>query len=158
MTNPIPDQAEPNQTGRLIGLVIPMRLIVDTAMRMFYPYLPEISRGLGITLSQGGLLMSLRSMMILPSPLFGLWYDRRGPKLLLILALVVQGCSLAWMSVAQGLAAAVPPALLLGLTAAAFVPTIQATISEHVPFHRRGRILAIVEFREDGNRVVDLPG
>ena len=50
----------PPHTGRMVVVSILMRLTVDTAMRMFYPFLPEISRGLGITLSQGGLLMSLR--------------------------------------------------------------------------------------------------
>ena len=60
-----------------------MRLVVDTAVRMFYPFLPEISRGLGITLSQGGLLLALRSAMVFPSPLFGAWSDRHGPRTLL---------------------------------------------------------------------------
>jgi predicted MFS family arabinose efflux permease len=115
-------------------------------MRMFYPFLPEISRGLGITLSQAGLLVSLRSAMILTSPLFGSWGDRHEPRPLLTAALLLQGLSLAWMSSAQGLAAAVVPALLLGVVSAAFIPTLQSVISEHVPFQRRGRILGIVEF------------
>jgi predicted MFS family arabinose efflux permease len=131
---------------RLILLALPMRLVVDTAMRMFYPFLPEISRGLGITLSQAGLLVSLRSAMILTSPLFGSWGDRHEPRPLLAAALLLQGLSLAWMSSAQGLAAAVVPALLLGVVSAAFIPTLQSVISEHVPFQRRGRILGIVEF------------
>lgn len=131
---------------RLILLALPMRLVVDTAMRMFYPFLPEISRGLGITLSQAGMLVSLRSAMILTSPLFGSWGDRHEPRPLLSAALVLQGLSLAWMSSAQGLAAAVVPALLLGVVSAAFIPTLQSVISEHVPFQRRGRIVGIVEF------------
>lgn len=132
--------------GRLIGLAIPMRLTVDTAMRMFYPYLPELSRGLGITLAQGGLLMSARSAMVLLSPIFGQWNDRRGPRVLLSLALVMQGLSLLYLSFVQGLLAALPAVMALGLTSAAFIPTMQATISEHVPFQRRGRILGIVEY------------
>lgn len=134
------------RTGRLITISLLMRLVVDTAVRMFYPYLPEISRGLGITLSQGGLLISVRSATVFFSPLFGLWNDRRGPRLLLTAALVVQGLSLWWLSTVQGVLPAIPPMLLLGLTTAAFIPTLQAAISELVPFQRRGRILGIVEF------------
>ncbi len=130
----------------MVVVSILMRLTVDTAMRMFYPFLPEISRGLGITLSQGGLLMSLRSAMIFTSPVFGSWSDRRGPRLMLMGALLVQGISLWWLSTAYGLVAAIPPVILLGLSVSAFVPTLQAAISEQVPFHRRGRILGIVEF------------
>ncbi len=146
---PEPVVSVPGKTtspSRLILLALPMRLVVDTAMRMFYPFLPEISRGLGITLSQAGLLVSLRSAMILTSPLFGSWSDRHEPRPLLSAALLLQGLGLAWMSTAEGLAAAVVPALLLGVVSAAFIPTLQSVISEHVPFQRRGRILGIVEF------------
>jgi MFS family permease len=78
------------RAGRLIAVAIPMRLVVDTAVRLFYPFLPEISRGLGITLSQGGLLLALRSAMVFPSPLFGAWSDRHGPRALLTAALLMQ--------------------------------------------------------------------
>jgi len=134
------------KTGRLIGLAILMRLTVDTTMRVFYPYLPEISRGLGISLAQGGFLMSARSIMILGSPAFGLWNDRRGPKLLLSGALLVQALCLGWISQAQGFWTVLPALMILGVTASAFIPIMQATISDYVPFHRRGRILGIVEF------------
>lgn len=130
----------------MVVVSILMRLTVDTTMRLFYPFLPEISRGVGITLSQGGLLMSLRSAMVFSSPLFGSWSDRRGPRALLSVALLVQGLSLWWLSTAHGMVAAIPPMMLMGLSASAFIPTLQAAISEQVPFHRRGRVLGIVEF------------
>lgn len=145
------------QTTRLVSTGFVMRLVVDTAVRMLYPYLPEISRGLGISLAQGGLLVSLRSAMIFPSPLFGVWSDRHGPRLLLATALLVQGVSLWWFSTAHGLLAAIPPALLMGLASAAFIPVLQAAISERVPFQRRGRILAMVEFSWAITGLVILP-
>ncbi len=82
------------RTGRLIVVAIAMRLVIDTAVRLFYPFLPEISRGLGITLSQGGLLLALRSAMVFPSPLFGAWSDRHGPRALLTAALLTQAVGL----------------------------------------------------------------
>ncbi len=133
-------------SGRLITVAIAMRLVVDTAVRMFYPFLPEISRGLGITLSQGGLLLALRSAMVFPSPLFGAWSDRHGPRALLTAALLAQALGLAWLSTAQGIAQAIAPVILLGLASSAFIPTLQAAVAEHVPFHRRGRVVGIIEF------------
>jgi predicted MFS family arabinose efflux permease len=47
--------------------------------------------------------------------------------------------------------------VLLGFSAAAFVPTLQAAISEQVPFYRRGRILGIVEFSWALTGLVILP-
>lgn len=144
-------------TGRLIVVAIAMRLVVDTAVRMFYPYLPEISRGLGITLSQGGLLLALRSAMVFPSPLFGAWSDRHGPRALLTAALLTQAAGLWWLSTAQGLASAIPPIVLLGLASTAFIPNLQAAVASHVPFHRRGRVVGIIEFSWAITGLVILP-
>ena len=46
--------AKPVRLVRMIVAAVLMRLTVDTTTRMFYPFLPEISRGLGISLAQGG--------------------------------------------------------------------------------------------------------
>ena len=138
--------ASPLRTRRLLAGVIPIRLVVDTAGRMLYPYLPAISRGLGISLAQGGLLLSLRSAMVFPGPLFGLWNDRHGPRGLLALALFTQTLGLLWLSFAHGFAAAIAPLALLGLSAAAIIPTLQAAISARVPFHRRGRAIGVMEY------------
>jgi predicted MFS family arabinose efflux permease len=134
-----------------------MRLVVDTAVRMLYPFLPEISRGLGITLSQGGLLLALRSAMVFHSPLFGAWSDRHGPRALLTAALLAQALGLWWLSLAQGMAAAIPPIVLLGLAASAFIPTLQAAVAEHVPFYRRGRVVGVIEFSWALTGLVILP-
>ena len=136
----------PPRTRRLVSTAIAMRLVVDTSVRLLYPYLPALSRGLGISLSAGGLLLALRSAMVFPSPLFGAWNDRRGPRGLLIAALLVQAASLAWLSLADGFWAALLPLALLGLSSAAIIPTIQAAISAFVPFQRRGRVIGIIEF------------
>jgi predicted MFS family arabinose efflux permease len=145
------------RAGRLIAVAIPMRLVVDTAVRLFYPFLPEISRGLGITLSQGGLLLALRSAMVFPSPLFGAWSDRHGPRALLTAALLMQAAGLWWLSLVQGLVAAIPPIVLLGLASVAFIPNLQAAIAEHVPFFRRGRVVGIIEFSWAITGLVILP-
>lgn len=145
------------RTGRLIVVAIAMRLVVDTAVRLFYPFLPEISRGLGITLSQGGLLLALRSAMVFPSPIFGAWSDRHGPRGLLTAALLTQAAGLWWLSTAQGLASAIPPILLLGLASTAFIPNLQAAVASLVPFHRRGRVVGIIEFSWAITGLVILP-
>lgn len=145
------------RTGRLIVVAIAMRLVIDTAVRLFYPFLPEISRGLGITLSQGGLLLALRSAMVFPSPLFGAWSDRHGPRALLTAALLTQAVGLWWLSTAQGLASAIPPILLLGLASTAFIPNLQAAVASLVPFHRRGRVVGIIEFSWAITGLVILP-
>ena len=149
--------AKPVRLVRMIVAAVLMRLTVDTTTRMFYPFLPEISRGLGISLAQGGLLMSLRSSMIFLSPIFGAYTDRRGAHNLLAVALIVQAGGLLWLSSATGFATAVPPILMLGLASSAFIPNLQAAVSERVAFERRGRVLGIIEFSWAITGLVILP-
>ncbi|MCB0199366.1 MAG: MFS transporter [Anaerolineae bacterium] len=149
--------AKPVRLVRMIVAAVLMRLTVDTTTRMFYPFLPEISRGLGISLAQGGLLMSLRSSMIFLSPIFGAYTDRRGARNLLAVALIVQAGGLLWLSSATGFATAVPPILMLGLASSAFIPNLQAAVSERVAFERRGRVLGIIEFSWAITGLVILP-
>ena len=52
-----------------LAYLIAARLVLNTAHRFAYPFLPAISRGLGITLEQGGLLLSARALAGLATPL-----------------------------------------------------------------------------------------
>ena len=70
---------KPVRIVRMIVAAMLMRLTVDTSARMFYPFLPEISRGLGISLAQGGLLMSLLVLpLYIPTLIYGADCARRG--------------------------------------------------------------------------------
>ena len=51
------------QSGALLpslSLLTASRLLINTAHRLVYPFLPVIARGLGISLEQAGLLVSVR--------------------------------------------------------------------------------------------------
>ncbi|MEE8497025.1 MAG: hypothetical protein V3S62_00655, partial [Acidimicrobiia bacterium] len=54
--------------GVAIAFLTVTRLVVNTAHRFVFPFLPAISRGLGISLAQGGLLMSARSIAFVATP------------------------------------------------------------------------------------------
>ncbi|HSJ27678.1 MAG TPA: hypothetical protein VLB67_05660, partial [Acidimicrobiia bacterium] len=55
------------QTGtvRLVAL----KLVLNTAVRLVYPFLPAIARGLGITVGQAGALVSVRWVAGFASPI-----------------------------------------------------------------------------------------
>ena len=55
--------------GPAIAFLTVTRFVVNTAHRFVYPFLPAITRGLGISIEQGGVLMSARSLAFVATPL-----------------------------------------------------------------------------------------
>ena len=122
------------QTGRYLVrfllLVILVRLVRDTSIRMMYPFLNEYAQGLGITLATMGLLLMLRTSLVALAPLFGHRADRMGPKPILMVGFGLQGLGLLGMGFASGVWTAAAAILALGVSDAITYPLMQAYISE----------------------------
>ena len=86
---------------RLLTLAIGTRLITDTAVRLFYPFLPVICRGLGISLVAGGSLMTVRTAVGLVAPWGGLAINRFGVKRIVLFGLATPAGGLRWFSMAE---------------------------------------------------------
>ncbi|HLF01322.1 MAG TPA: hypothetical protein VI547_05065, partial [Anaerolineales bacterium] len=56
------------------------RMAMNTAQRMFYPFLPAFSRGLGVSPEILTALLSLRSAFGMSAPLFGSAVDKFGRR------------------------------------------------------------------------------
>ena len=131
---------------RMISLAISIRLLVDTSIQIFNPFLAVIAAGLGIDVLAMGRLVSLRSAMGLATPIFGAMADRIGYRpimhlslLAAALGLLMVGLSHAWTTAALGMA-------LMGLGLSTFIPTLQAYLSTRLPYERRAQGMAIIEY------------
>lgn len=140
------DSHPPVSLKRLLILAIGSRLISDTASRLFYPFLPIICRGLGISLVAGGSLMTVRTAVGLIAPWGGMAIERFGVKRMVLFGMATQAVGLWWFSTAEGWLSALGPAILLGIPMATLVPALQVFVSDRVPYQSRGRILGAVEF------------
>ncbi len=131
---------------RSLAYLIAARLVLNTAHRFAYPFLPAISRGLGVTLEQGGLLMSARAVAGLATPLVVATAgrgERRRRTLALGLALFALGAA---VTAAAGVyTGALVGFALFGLAKPTFDISGQAYIADRVPYHRRGRYIALFE-------------
>jgi len=138
------------QTGRylvrFVLLLILVRLVRDTSIRMMYPFLNDYAQGLGITLAAMGGLMMLRTAMVALAPFFGHRADKYGAKPLLMLGFALQGAGLLGFGFASGMWTAVAAILALGLSDAMTYPLMQAYISENAPIRHQGRALISVEY------------
>ncbi len=131
---------------RLIGLGVITRLITDTAVQFFFPFLPIIAEGLNTSNVTIGRLISLRSFMGMSSPLFGVLADRRGYRFVMRLGLLMAGLGYLGVGLSQTVWQAAVGMMLAGLGTFSFVPTLVAYLSSRLPYNRRGLGLGILEY------------
>jgi predicted MFS family arabinose efflux permease len=121
------------------------RLIIFTPMRMIYPFLPALARGMKVNLESISLVVSASMITSAIAPFMAPVAERRGRKtgMLLGLAFFILGA----------LALAVRPTLwafflslfLINLGDNVFTPAAQAFLGDRIPFDRRGASLAVLE-------------
>jgi MFS transporter, DHA1 family, inner membrane transport protein len=122
------------------------RLVMNTAFRFVYPFLPAIARGLGVPLEAAGLLVSARWGAGLATPVVQRAAGRGEARRSLIVTgclLFIAGCSItALTGVYVG---ALVGFVLLGLAKPAFDIASQAYVADRVPYERRARYLSVFE-------------
>lgn len=133
------------------------RLVVNTSMRMTYPFLPAIARGLDVSLGSVAQLVALRAFAGFLSPLFSPLSERFGRRLLLVLAMVA-------FSVGSLIVFLWPSYWPLGATLVigsvakvVYDPTMQSYLGDVVAYEKRGKAIAITEFSWAGALLVGAP-
>lgn len=133
-------------TNRLIGVGLLTRLLIDTAVQLFFPFLPVIARGLNISTVAAGQLVSLRGSMGLLSPLFGELAERIGYRRVMRIGLLLGATGYAIIAIGANLTSAIVGMVLAGLGIFSFTPTLQAYLSNQLPLKRRARGLGTLEY------------
>lgn len=132
--------------AKLIGLGLLTRLILDTGVQIFFPYVSLIAQGLNSTEAAVGRMVSLRSFMGLTSPLFGAMADRRGYRWTMRVGLSLAALGFLLIGLSQNLVVAVAGIIINGIGIFAFGPSLQAYLSNRLPYDRRARGLGILEY------------
>lgn len=141
-------------TVRLVAL----KLVLNTAIRLVYPFLPSIARGLDISTAQAGVLVSTRWVAGMASPVvIGLAGHRATSRALMQVGLAVFAIGsliTAWLGVFAG---AVVGFVLIGFAKPLFDVGAQAHVAERVPWHQRSRHIGILEVAWAGGLLVGAP-
>jgi predicted MFS family arabinose efflux permease len=135
--------SEDHETGLVVILVA--RVISNIPYRLSTFFLPAVARGLGVTLSAAGALVSTASLMGLVAPFFGAISDRSGGRRVMILATALFAIGALLMAGLPWYGVAVVAFGLIGLAKMAFDPAMQVFIGQRVPYERRGRVLGLTE-------------
>ena len=130
---------------RTLAVILLSRFALNLQWRIVYPFLPAISRGLGVPLEIASLLLTVRALAGMTSPIFGILADRRGRWAPMIGGLAALAVGAALVSVAPSFSLALGAFALLGLSKASYDPGLQAYIGDAVPYEERGRVMGILE-------------
>ncbi len=135
----------PSHPTRELVVILLARVALNLQFRVVYPFLPAISRGLGVPLETASLLLTIRSLVGALSPIYGLAADRYGRRPLMLAGLLALVAGAGLTALAPGLGVALLAFTLLGFSKAAFDPAMQAYVGDSVPYERRGRVMSLLE-------------
>lgn len=128
-----------------VGLFTLIRVALNSAYRMVYPFLAVFARGLGVDVETFSLVLTGRSLMGFLAPLLAPLADRRGRKVSMLLGLGLYTFGAGLVALFPTLGTFVLALLLTQLGNFVFLPAMQAYLGDRVPYARRGRVMAVTE-------------
>jgi predicted MFS family arabinose efflux permease len=134
------------------------RLVMNTAFRFVYPFLPAIARGLGVPLQQAAYLISARHIAGLATPAVARVVgsgERRHRLIVTGLLLFIAGSAVT--AVSSAYVGALIGFALIGLAKPVFDVSSQAYIADRVPYEKRARYLSVFEFTWAGALLIGAP-
>ncbi|MBK7218225.1 MAG: MFS transporter [Candidatus Promineofilum sp.] len=151
------DWAWDKRRAAQLGILTFARLCINTLLRIVYPFAPAFARGLGVPVTTVYLIISLRNLTGLLSPIFAPLAERYGRR-------NVMAISSAVFSAATLLVAGVPTVWSLGVALVAagavkviYDPAMQSYLGDAVPYAQRGRALSLTEFGWSGAFLIGAP-
>lgn len=133
------------EVGAALVAVLVARTAVNGGIRVVYPFLPEIERGLGVSAATLGVVLALRALTGLAAPAVPPLAERVGRRAVMLGGLVTTllGCVLvSWVPM---VAVAAGGIILCGLAKPAFDVPMQGWFGARVRYARRGRVLGLTE-------------
>ena len=121
------------------------RTAANGGLRVVYPFLPAIARGLGVSPAALATLVAVRNLGGLATPWAARASERYGRRWMMATAsaAVAVGCVLAALTGSFALASV--GIVLIGVAKPAFDVAMQSWFGDRVPYHERGRVFGITE-------------
>jgi predicted MFS family arabinose efflux permease len=149
-------RAAPRLRVQLVAVTL-VRVIINTAHRMVYAFLPVLSRGLGLPLETLTALLSLRGALGMTSPFFGGIPDRFGRRHAMLIGLAIFSLGLLLPALLPGPVAFVGFLILVVVAKFIFDPALQAYLGDRTAYARRGLVIAFSEMGWSGAALLGIP-
>jgi predicted MFS family arabinose efflux permease len=138
-------------------VVLFSRVILNLAVRVTYPFLPAIARGLNVTFQQAGFLVAARHFVGLTGAFWGMLSERKGYGWGMLIGLLALLLGSLTVSVSGSFSLALLGFVLLGISKPVYDPSVQAFVSGRVPYSKRARALGILEAAWAGSWLLGIP-
>lgn len=123
-----------------------IRVVINTAYRMIYPFLAVFARGLGVDISVVSGLVANRAIIGVTYPFLFPFIETRGRKFGMLLGLSL-------FVLAMGIVALYPSLTTLGISLvlgmlgqSVFYPSMTSYVADHIAYERRGTAIGFLEF------------
>jgi predicted MFS family arabinose efflux permease len=133
------------------------RMVMNTAHRMVYPFLPAFGRGLGVDLQALSLVMTLRGLAGAFGPFLASVADSRGRKAGMLFGLLLFSSGLTVVVFSPTYFGFLLALILATLGKYAFDPAMQAYIGDQVDYRQRGKVLAVTELGWSMSFILGMP-
>ena len=133
------------------------RLVLNLAVRVTYPFLPAIARGLDISFQQAGLLVAARHCVGLTGALWGVVSERQGYLWGMLIGLAALLLGSFTVSLSRGFTFALVGFVLIGISKPVYDPSVQAFVSARIPYAKRAKALGILETSWAGSWLLGVP-
>jgi MFS transporter, DHA1 family, inner membrane transport protein len=143
--------------NKSFGVVLLSRLALNMQMRVIYPFLPAISRALGVPLQTTSLLLTARAVANLSSPLYGALSDRFGRRALMIAGMLILIAGTAGVFLAPTFTFVLGAVAFLSLSKAVYDPAVLAYLGDTIPYERRGRMMGILALMWPSSWAIGVP-
>ena len=123
-----------------------IRVVMNTAYRMIYPFLSIFARGLGVDISVISGLVANRAIVGAVAPFIFPFIETRGRKFGMLLGLGLFVTSIVLVAVFPSLTT-LGVALIFGLVGKSiFDPSLTSYVADHISYEKRGTAIGIMEF------------
>lgn len=140
-----------------ISVVVVCRFVLSTARRFAYPFAPVLSRGLGVPLTAITSLIAVNWATSLLGFVVGPLADRFGYRKMMIIGMMLLGIGMLSGGFFPYYGVMIVVLFLAGLGKIIFDPSVQAYISERVPYQRRGMAIGLLEISWAGSTLLGIP-
>lgn len=133
------------------------RLLLSSALRLTYPFLPAFARGLGVPLQAVANLIALRAFAGFLSPLLAPLAERLGRRTALAGSLLLFALAGLVLLIWPSYWALALVLIATGVTKVIYDPAVQSYLGETVPYERRGVAMALTETSWSGAMLLGAP-
>jgi predicted MFS family arabinose efflux permease len=128
-----------------VALLTATRLVVNTSIRMVYPFLAVFAAGMNVDIGLISLALAVSMAMSAIGPFLAPITDRYGRKIGMLIGLSIYLIGTLLVGFWPGYITFFLSILLGNLGNNVFVPALQAYLGDHIPYEKRGLYLAIAE-------------